>query len=120
MLTEQDWKARQEAAIRTNRSPTCTLNEGYLKQAALDTKFLTASEEWNKYLQRLQPDLDAAEKELHDLYDKLGTPMTHEHLHLAYVAINVVQERIRVLTHCMTLPRELVNHATDLGLITGR
>lgn len=85
-----------------------------LRQAAVDAQYLTGREEWDKYLRMLQAELDGANKELASMYAALGTPLTDEQLRLTYVSINVFNERVRVLTQCMTLPKQICEDAAKV------
>lgn len=112
-LTQADWDRHQrEQKVREK-----SVNTAFLQQAAVDAKLLTGHEAWDTYLSRLQVLVDDAQVELKGIYDKLGSPLTDEQVRLAYISINVFTERLRVLTHCMTLPKELVTHAAELGLV---
>lgn len=114
-LTEQDWKAHQ--ASKASSVPK-SFNEALLKQAAVESTTLTGTPEWDRYLQRLQVKYQEAVRELQTLYEKMATPMTQEQVFLSYVAVNVITERKRVLEECMALPKEIVQHAADHGLVS--
>lgn len=112
-VTEAQWNAR----VRKRDEPPTRINEAFLQQAAVEAALLTGHEAWDKYLSRLQVLVEEAQHELHGLYDKLGGPLSEEQVRLAYISINVFHERLRVLNHCMSLPKDLVNHAAELGLV---
>lgn len=112
-LTQEAWKQYQkEPAVREK-----PVNQALLQQAAVDAKLLTGHAAWDAYLGKLQVLVDEAQAELKGLHEKLGGPLSEEYLRLAYISINVFTDRIRVLTHCMSLPKELVQHAAELGLV---
>lgn len=112
-VTHAEWsKYVKETAVREK-----PVNTAFLQQAAVEASLLTGHEAWDKYLSRLQVLVEEAQHELHGLYDKLGGPLSEEQVRLAYISINVFHERLRVLKHCMSLPKELVHHAAELGLV---
>jgi hypothetical protein len=110
MLTEAEWK---EARTRLNQKKDrpAAFNERLLRQASVDSTLLTGHPAWDKYLERLQAELLTAQGEFKSLHDTMGTPLTTEQIHLTYVAINVIQERIRILSFAMTLPNEIMKEA---------
>ncbi len=112
-LTLDEWK-KQQAKGGVREKP---VNTAFLQQAAVEAKLLTGHVAWDAYLSKLQVLVTEAQGELNGLHEKLGGPLTEEQLRLAYISINVFTERLRVLKHCMALPKELVQHATELGLI---
>lgn len=112
-LTLDEWK-KQQAKVVVKEKP---VNTAFLQQAAVEAKLLTRHVAWDAYLSKLQVLVDEAQGELNGLHEKLGGPLTEEQLRLAYISINVFTERLRVLKHCMSLPKDLVTHATELGLI---
>lgn len=112
-LTLDEWK-KQQAKVVVKEKP---VNTAFLQQAAVEAKLLTGHVAWDAYLSKLQVLVDEAQGELNGLHEKLGGPLTEEQLRLAYISINVFTERLRVLKHCMSLPKDLVTHATELGLI---
>jgi len=110
MLTEADWK---EARTRLSqpKSHSQSFNERLLRQASVESSLLTSHPAWDKYLEHLQAELNDARGELQALHDKLSTPLTNEQIHLSYVAINVIHERIRVLSFAMSLPKDIMTEA---------
>lgn len=112
-LTKLDWDKHQ-AAQPVREKP---INQSFLQQAAVEAKLLTGHAAWDAYLGKLQVLVDEAQSELNGLHDKLGGPLSEEQLRLAYISVNVFTERLRVLKHCMSLPKELVTHAAELGLV---
>lgn len=112
-LTYDAWVKHQASGVVREKP----VNTAFLQQAAVEAKLLTGHVAWDTYLSKLQVLVDEAQGELNGLYEKLGGPLTEEQLRLAYISINVFTERLRVLKHCMSLPKDLVTHATELGLI---
>lgn len=110
MLTEAEWKAARKRLDEKKDRPAA-FNERLLRQASVDSTILTGHPAWDKYLERLQAELETAQSELKSLHDKLSTPLTNEQIHLSYVAINVIHERIRVLSFAMTLPKEIITES---------
>lgn len=110
MLTEADWKEARQRLSQPKESVR-TFNERLLRQASVDSALLTGHPAWDKYLERLQAELDLAKSELKSLHEKQGTPLTNEQIHLSYVAINVIHERIRVLSFAMSLPNTILTEA---------
>jgi hypothetical protein len=111
MPTEVEWKVAQ-ARLQEKHSRPHAFNERLLRQASVDSSLLTGHPAWDKYLERLQAELNAAHGELRLLHEKMGTPLTNEQIHLSYVAINVIQERIRVLSFAMSLPKDIITEAS--------
>lgn len=112
-VTKAQWDQRQKELTPKPKA----VNEAFLQQAAVEASLLTGHEAWDKYLSRLQVLVDEAHHELKGIYAKLGGPLSEEQVRLAYISINVFHERLRVLNHCMSLPKELVHHAAELGLV---
>ena len=110
MPTKIDWEeARKRLNQQTDRQRS--YNERLLRQASVDSSLLTSHPAWDKYLEHLQAELDLAKSELRALHEKQGTPLTNEQIHLTYVAINVIGERIRVLSSVMALPKQIITEA---------
>lgn len=112
-LTEAAWKEHQ-ASRMVREKP---VNEAFLQQAVVEARLLTGHEAWDAYLGKLQVLVDEANAEVKGLYEKLSGPLSEEQVRLAYISLNVFHERLRVLRYCMSLPKELVQHAAELGLI---
>jgi len=110
MPSQIDWKEAQKRLNEKKDRPTA-FNERLLRQASADSALLTGHPAWDKYLERLQAELDTAQSELTALHNTLSTPLTNEQIHLSYVAINVIHERIRVLSFAMSLPKEIITEA---------
>lgn len=84
---------------------------GLMKQAAVDSQYLTGREEWDKYLRMLQAELDDANKELAHAQSQLTAPLSSDALRLLYVKINVMAERIKILDWCMQVPKQICEDA---------
>jgi|SRR6185295_2537261 len=111
-LTESDWKARM--AEKANKlAPVRQVNESYLRQAAVSSELLTSHPAWDVYLQRLQVDLNDAKDALLSWQEKVAGALTDADLRKVQIEINVFQDRVKVLIHCMSLPKEIIAHAHD-------
>lgn len=112
-ITEQQFRAR-EKELQQERRTHRPVNESLLRQASVHASLLTGHPAWDKYQQTLQVDINNAESELSTIYDKLATPLTSDQLGLVYVNLNMVRERLRVLTYCMKLPKDIIEHAGEV------
>lgn len=112
-ITEREWQdSLMENKSRQKQERDSTI--GLLKQAAVDAQYLTGRDEWDKYLRMLQDQRNATQNELTALHASLGTPLTDERVRLAYVAINVITERLRILDWCMGLPKQICEEAAQV------
>lgn len=110
-LTEADWAAANRAnAARPTPRP---VNETLLRQAVVDSGLLTNHVGWDKYLSRLQVLLEEAQANLTHWRDKIAGAYSDADLRTVQMQVNVYQERVHVLTQCMSLPKEIVAHAAD-------
>ena len=119
MPTEAEWKARMVEKA-TALAPSRTINESYLRQAAVSSDLLTGHPVWDIYLQRLQVLLDEAQAGLAAWQGKLAGAYAEADLRKVQIEINVFTDRIATLTHCMEIPKEILTHAHDALDNTGK
>lgn len=113
-VTEQQYRAREKelAAERgTRMSPLQAFNERLLRQAETEAAVLTGHPAWDHYIQRLQADLDDARQGLALWQEKIVAAYTDEDLRKVQLEIRACRDRIETLTHCMMLPKEILEHA---------
>lgn len=106
----KNWKEHQQA-IKANEPQRATINEQFLKQAAVDAVLLTGHPGWDKYLQQLQVMLEQAQDELKEWQVKFSGAYSDHDLRLAQRQAAIYEDRILTLKWCMTLPKEIISHA---------
>lgn len=113
-VTEQQFREREKelAKERAARSaPAQAYNERLLRQAEVEASLLMGHPAWDHYLQRLQADLQVARESLTLWQDKIAGAYTDDDLRKVQIEVNVFRDRIQTLQHCMSLPKEIQDHA---------
>lgn len=112
-ITEAQWH-ESLMANKEKQKKEREVSIGLMKQAAVDAQYLTGREEWDKYLRMLQAELDESRKELAGAQAQMLAPLSSEALHLLYVKINVMSERIKILDWCMNVPKQIIADAAQV------
>ncbi len=112
-VTREQFDARQ-SEIRQNEYHTRTrVNEGLLQQAVVASELLTQHPAWDVYLQRIQILLNDAEGELAHWREKVAGAYADADLRMVQMQVNIFQDRVQTLKHCMNLPKEILSHAAE-------
>ena len=106
---EKELNAERELQKRGARP----INESLLKQAAVASTLLVQHPAWDVYLQRLQVLLDEAKANLTHWREKVAGAYGDADLRMVQIQVNVFYDRVQILTHCMTLPTEILGHAAE-------
>lgn len=79
-----------------------------LKTAALSSEQLTGSQEWDKFLERLQPLLDDAKASRTMWLERLAGALSDSDVRIAQFNYQACQARVQTLEEVMTLPSEII------------
>ena len=111
-VTEEDWKASLKTVTPPRGRSSSDRAETLLRQAAVEARLLTGQPAWDHYLERLQVLVDEAQAQLTTWREKINGAYSDADLRMVQLQVNIYQERLQVLTHCMTLPKEILNART--------
>ena len=79
-----------------------------LKSAAVSSEQLTGSQEWDRFLERLQPLLDDARQHEKMWLERSGGALEDKDIRIAQFNYQACKARVETLEEVMTLPREIM------------
>jgi len=79
-----------------------------LKSAAVSSEHLTGSQEWDRFLERVQPLLNDAKQSAAMWLERLAGALSESDVRVAQFNYQACKARIETLEEVMALPREIV------------
>lgn len=115
--TLREVQASQTTGVTRVREQLAEVN-GLLKAAAISSEKLTTSEEWNRYLERLQPLLEQAKHECTQWLSRLSGAATETDVRVAQFNYQAWNSRYNTLQEVMLMPKAIIEaHHEQAGTV---